>query len=168
MIFFGSSEGFLILVFFLLNSSGVEAFIFQNNEVSSNAVSSNPTILQQLQRNHSGNKMQIQLLLENPQDRAAQLALNGLELELTFQPFDDTKDSSMPKDDSKTTSGMRALNVLNEASFVDIHGQQNVAMTDGCWELTFTPDGLAGNLICGLTVPNEVSWSFCLSECGIR
>lgn len=167
MTLLGSSTKATIFFFLTIlpRNDASSAFIFQNNEANAKnavmaSVSKIPKALQELQQNHSGNKLNIELILENPQDRIAQLALNGLQVELTHDAFlhDETTINALPtKDDTKTTSGMKALHVRNPASFVGGNGQEQVTMIDGCWELSFTPGMLAGNLICGLNVPKEVS-----------
>jgi hypothetical protein len=111
-------------------------------------------LLTELQKIQEGHQLQIRLILQNPNDKSAQLALQGLDLGLTSDDF--TENFKMPGDEEALSSGKKTLKVLKEPTFVSINGQEKVEITKGCWELNWRPDGLVGNLICGLMVSNEV------------
>jgi hypothetical protein len=54
------------------------------------------------------------------------------------------------------SAGLRRLNLVQEGSFISQVGQQFVKALNGCWELVWRDGAPAGNLICGLELPEEV------------
>jgi hypothetical protein len=54
------------------------------------------------------------------------------------------------------SAGLRRLNLVEEGTFISQVGQQFVKALNGCWELVWRDGAPAGNLICGLELPEEV------------
>lgn len=54
------------------------------------------------------------------------------------------------------SAGLRRLNLVEEGSYISQVGQQFVKALNGCWELVWKEGSPAGNLICGLELPEEV------------
>ena len=54
------------------------------------------------------------------------------------------------------SAGLRRLNLVKEGSFISQMGQQFVKALNGCWELVWRDGASAGNLICGLELPEDV------------
>uniref|UniRef100_A0A7R9ZT67 Uncharacterized protein n=1 Tax=Craspedostauros australis TaxID=1486917 RepID=A0A7R9ZT67_9STRA len=56
----------------------------------------------------------------------------------------------------RTSSGAKALKVLREPSFVGMDGLQHAHLERGCWELIWRKGDIAGNLICGFQLTEEI------------
>lgn len=54
------------------------------------------------------------------------------------------------------SSGVRRLNMIEDGSFISQVGQQFVKTLNGAWELVWREGAPAGNLICGMELPEEV------------
>jgi len=53
------------------------------------------------------------------------------------------------------SSGARTLKLIEEGYFVDMSGKKHVKALNGCWEIFWRDNALAGSLICGFDIPKE-------------
>jgi hypothetical protein len=103
-------------------------------------------------------------------DQGARMNISGMLLELSSQLAvnqndNDTTDKNknpghpkMPGADGpqpQLSTGVRILNVIQFGSFVSMKGQQQVQTLNGCWEMVWRQNALAGSLICGFQVPED-------------
>eukprot|EP00339_Tiarina_fusa_P011682 CAMPEP_0117032932 /NCGR_PEP_ID=MMETSP0472-20121206/23571_1 /TAXON_ID=693140 ORGANISM="Tiarina fusus, Strain LIS" /NCGR_SAMPLE_ID=MMETSP0472 /ASSEMBLY_ACC=CAM_ASM_000603 /LENGTH=249 /DNA_ID=CAMNT_0004741713 /DNA_START=107 /DNA_END=853 /DNA_ORIENTATION=- len=55
----------------------------------------------------------------------------------------------------KLSSGIRALNMIQEGHFISKVGTELVHTLKGCWEMVWRKDAPAGALLCGFDLPDE-------------
>lgn len=53
------------------------------------------------------------------------------------------------------SSGPRTLTVTKQGHFISMAGEQTVETLNGCWEIVWRENALAGALICGFDIPEE-------------
>ncbi|KAG7365125.1 hypothetical protein IV203_038328 [Nitzschia inconspicua] len=90
--------------------------------------------------------------------QAPRLAIKDMVLDLMNESPSD-KHVKMPGFNGphpNLSAGLRRLNLVEEGSFISQLGQQFVKALNGCWELVWREGAPAGNLICGLELPEEV------------
>jgi hypothetical protein len=87
------------------------------------------------------------------------MSINNMIIELTGKKAD-YEHPLMPGADGphpQLSSGVRALNLLKEGSFINMMGENKVSTLHGCWEMIWRENAAAGSLICGFDVPEEYS-----------
>jgi hypothetical protein len=81
----------------------------------------------------------------------SRMNIRGLLLELS-SPLADYVRPNMPGADGphpQLSSGVRTLQVIQPGSFITMSGQQQVQALNGCWEMVWRENAVAGSLICG-------------------
>lgn len=111
--------------------------------------------LHQLIDNQSDKKLNIQLLIGDPDESL--MVIQDLVFELHREVVD-YEHAILPGADGQhghLSSGHRRLDLVSEGHFINIQGTQQVKTQGGCWEIVWCKDKPAGNLICGFEVPQE-------------
>ena len=103
--------------------------------------------------------LDISIIVENPNDpQSACMGLSGLELSLEEHSV--LTEFPMPGANGlnpQLSSGKKSLKVTQAPKMTDLNGQRDVQLKEECWELVWRQGDMAGNLICGMTVEEEVS-----------
>lgn len=113
-----------------------------------------------------GKHLNIRLDVANKKDPSARMAIKGLVLKLTQNMIDNNKKKNsdngghypeMPGSSKPSiSSGLRAADVIQEGSFVDMTGMKNAHMENGLWEVVWKDNAPSGYLLFGLDVPQEL------------
>lgn len=85
----------------------------------------------------------------------ARIAIKGLKLELKKDEakYDHVAMPGKNGPNSNLSSGVMALDLIKEGSFINQMGTQIVKTIKGCWEVVWRKDAPAGALICGFEIP---------------
>merc|ERR1711862_1035221 len=87
------------------------------------------------------------------------LGIDGLVVQLL--PFkEERKYPKMPGSDGphpQLSSGTKSLAIIQEGSFVDHTGKKCAKLLNGGWEMVWRKGAAAGALICGFSVPGEIT-----------
>jgi len=87
----------------------------------------------------------------------SRLNVNDLIFELASTPAT-YKHPMMPGVDGpnpQLSGGARTLNIINEGWFIDMSGKKSVKTLNGCWEMVWKENSIAGSLVCGFDIPEE-------------
>jgi hypothetical protein len=87
------------------------------------------------------------------------LLLDGLELGLHSQTAAKGACVGLPGAEGphpQTSSGARVLTVDQRPYFIGMNGKEHVAVERGGWEIVWKKNAVAGALVCGFDIPNEV------------
>jgi hypothetical protein len=158
----------LFLFFFAAAMAATSAaFIFNGGKSKHTAFPG----LERLTEKQQGASLKISLVIKKPCDTSlAKFALEGLEIDLRQERLAAKAQSNTGRDsiqmpvangpNSQLSSGKRALTLRQSPSFIGLKGTQTVKLENACWELVWREGDIAGNLICGFDVPNEVRKSY--------
>eukprot|EP00547_Thalassionema_nitzschioides_P002336 CAMPEP_0194224458 /NCGR_PEP_ID=MMETSP0156-20130528/37505_1 /TAXON_ID=33649 /ORGANISM="Thalassionema nitzschioides, Strain L26-B" /LENGTH=281 /DNA_ID=CAMNT_0038956029 /DNA_START=75 /DNA_END=920 /DNA_ORIENTATION=- len=100
----------------------------------------------------------------------SRMTINGLKLNFSSDPVADSCDHpAMPGVNGphpQLSSGVRTLQVVEDGWFIDMTGKRGVQLKNGCWEMVWRDEALAGSLVCGFDVTesytrNEATLSPC-------
>ena len=112
----------------------------------------NPVIQEYVKDAEKKTCFDIKIVAGDPLKHETKLPINGLMVKLEdFEPEKD-KRLSMPGANGphpQLSTGVRSLNVLKNAGFIDMSGFQKVELSNGCWEMGWRNEHPAGALICG-------------------
>lgn len=95
----------------------------------------------------------------NAQPIGNRLGVDGLLLEMHGNEDAKYKHPKLPGADGpnpQLSTGAKTINVLRPGKYVDITGSKQVKLDNGVWEIIWRQNALAGSLICGFDVPEEV------------
>lgn len=108
---------------------------------------------------HVGKDLKIRLDIMPEGESRPHMSITGMNIKLDGSPAS-LPHPKMPGADSMRdrhlSSGTLALDVLKEGSFVDMTGTKMAHVQNACWEMVWQKDYLAGYLLCGFDVPEDI------------
>eukprot|EP00586_Coscinodiscus_wailesii_P006251 CAMPEP_0172482140 /NCGR_PEP_ID=MMETSP1066-20121228/8396_1 /TAXON_ID=671091 /ORGANISM="Coscinodiscus wailesii, Strain CCMP2513" /LENGTH=287 /DNA_ID=CAMNT_0013245043 /DNA_START=78 /DNA_END=941 /DNA_ORIENTATION=+ len=119
---------------------------------STSKVLINPVIQEYVKDAEKETCFEIKIVAGDPLKHESKLPINGLMVNLEESEPEKDKRISMPGANGphpQLSTGIRSLNVLKNAGFIDMSGIQKIELSNGCWEMGWRNEHPAGALICG-------------------
>mmetsp|Transcript_21352 Transcript_21352/g.26404 ORF Transcript_21352/g.26404 Transcript_21352/m.26404 type:complete len:288 (+) Transcript_21352:80-943(+) len=119
---------------------------------STSKVLINPVIQEYVKDAEKETCFEIKIVAGDPLKHENKIPINGLTVKLEkFAPEKD-KRLSMPGANGphpQLSTGVRSLDILANAGFIDMSGFQKIELNNGCWEMGWRSEYPAGALVCG-------------------